>query len=148
MAVTETIDVRTTTRAETIDITSLVRAAVKKSGIDSGIAVVFCKHTTAGLTIQENSDPTVRAALLAHLTGRHRRDHQRQRRRQVDRPVEGEHALDDPGQADEHHQAADQRQLRADQEAGPAKGPAGVRSRHRDILVGPAGGRDFRPAGR
>ena len=68
MAVTETIDVRTTTRAETIDITSLVRAAVKKSGIDSGIAVVFCKHTTAGLTIQENSDPTVRAALLAHLT--------------------------------------------------------------------------------
>ena len=37
MAVTETIDVRTTTRAETIDITSLVRAAVKKSGIDSGI---------------------------------------------------------------------------------------------------------------
>ena len=67
MAATETIDVRTTTRAEAIDITSLVRAAVKRSGIDDGIAVVFCKHTTAALTIQENSDPTVRAALLAHL---------------------------------------------------------------------------------
>ena len=67
MAVTETLDVRTTTRTETIDITSLVRAAVRKSGIDSGIAVVFCKHTTAALTVQENSDPSVRAALLAHL---------------------------------------------------------------------------------
>jgi secondary thiamine-phosphate synthase enzyme len=67
MAATETIDVRTTTRAEAIDITSLVRAAVKRSGIDDGLAVVFCKHTTAALTIQENSDPTVRAAVLAHL---------------------------------------------------------------------------------
>ena len=67
MAVTEIIDVRTTTRAETIDITSLVRAAVKRSGVDDGIAVVFCKHTTAGLTIQENNDPAVKAALIAHL---------------------------------------------------------------------------------
>jgi secondary thiamine-phosphate synthase enzyme len=67
MAATETIDVRTTTRSEAIDITSLVRAAVKRSGIDDGLAVVFCKHTTAALTIQENSDPTVRAAVLAHL---------------------------------------------------------------------------------
>lgn len=67
MAATETIDVRTTTRCETIDITSLVRAAVKKSGVDSGLAVVYCTHTTAGLTIQENSDPQVKAALTAHL---------------------------------------------------------------------------------
>ena len=67
MAATETIDVRTTTRCETIDITSLVRAAVKKSRVESGIAVVFCQHTTAGLTIQENSDATVKAELTAHL---------------------------------------------------------------------------------
>jgi len=68
MAATETLDVRTTTRIETIDITSLVRAAVRKSGIESGIACIFCPHTTAGLTIQENSDPNVRADLLAQLT--------------------------------------------------------------------------------
>ncbi len=67
MAATEHIDVRTTTRTETIDITSLVRAAVKRSGIDDGIAVVFCKHTTAALTIQENNDPAVKVALLTHL---------------------------------------------------------------------------------
>ena len=64
---TEILDVRTTTRLETIDITSLVRAAVKKSGVESGIACVFCPHTTAGLTIQENSDPRVRADLTEHL---------------------------------------------------------------------------------
>ena len=68
MAATEILDVRTTTRIETIDITSLVRAAVRKSGIDAGLACVFCPHTTAGLTIQENSDPQVRADLSGHLS--------------------------------------------------------------------------------
>ena len=67
MPATEILDVRTTTRVETIDITTLVRAAVKKSGVDAGIACVFCPHTTAGLTIQENSDPRVRAELADHL---------------------------------------------------------------------------------
>ena len=67
MPATEILDVRTTTRVETIDITSLVRSAVKKSGVESGIACVFCPHTTAGLTIQENSDPKVRAELAEQL---------------------------------------------------------------------------------
>jgi len=68
MPVTEILDVRTTTRIETIDITSLVRSAIRKSGIDGGIACVFCPHTTAGLTIQENSDPKVRGDLAEHLS--------------------------------------------------------------------------------
>jgi secondary thiamine-phosphate synthase enzyme len=67
MGATDTLDVRTTTRVETIDITSLVRSAIKKSGIDTGIACVFAPHTTAGLTIQENSDPQVRGELMDHL---------------------------------------------------------------------------------
>jgi len=67
MPATEILDVRTTTRFETIDITSLVRAAVRKSGVEAGLACVFCPHTTAGLTIQENSDPRVRAELGDHL---------------------------------------------------------------------------------
>ena len=68
MPATEILDVRTTTRIETIDITSLVRAAVRKSGIDAGLACVFCPHTTAGITIQENSDPQVRGDLGDHLS--------------------------------------------------------------------------------
>ena len=67
MSVTETFDVRTTTRIETIDITSLVRSAVRKSGIDAGLVCVFCPHTTAGLTIQENSDPKVKTDLTTQL---------------------------------------------------------------------------------
>jgi len=67
MAAGETFDIRTTTRNEVIDVTALVRSAVRKSGVASGIACVFCPHTTAGLTIQENSDPAVRADLTEHL---------------------------------------------------------------------------------
>jgi secondary thiamine-phosphate synthase enzyme len=67
MAATETFDIRTTSRVETIDVTSLVRAAIRKSGVDGGLCCVFCPHTTAGLTIQENSDPHVKAALNEHL---------------------------------------------------------------------------------
>ena len=63
----EAIDLKTTTRDETIDITSLVRQVVKKLGVDAGICYVYCPHTTAGLTLQENSDPDVKKDLLAQL---------------------------------------------------------------------------------
>ena len=62
-----TIDVKTTTREEMIDITSLVRAAVRTAGVDSGLACVFCPHTTAAVTIQENTDPRVKTDLINHL---------------------------------------------------------------------------------
>ena len=64
---TDSLDVRTATRIETIDITSLVRAAIRRSGIEQGIACVFCPHTTAGITIQENSDPRVKTDLVTQL---------------------------------------------------------------------------------
>jgi secondary thiamine-phosphate synthase enzyme len=67
MPATETIDVKTTTRSEMIDITALVRAAVKKSGVTGGLACVYCPHTTAAVTMQENSDPTVKADMVRHL---------------------------------------------------------------------------------
>ncbi len=64
----ETIDVRTATREEMIDITAQVRSAIKRSGVSDGICCVYCPHTTAGLTIQENADPDVRADMVAHLS--------------------------------------------------------------------------------
>lgn len=64
----DTIDVRTTTRSEWIDITQLVRAAIRKSGIAEGLACVFCAHTTAALTLQEHADPEVKNALFDRLT--------------------------------------------------------------------------------
>ena len=49
------------------NITQKVREAVTQSGVKSGIAVVFCPHTTAGITINENADPDVVHDLLVGL---------------------------------------------------------------------------------
>ncbi|MFQ5479875.1 MAG: secondary thiamine-phosphate synthase enzyme YjbQ [Thermodesulfobacteriota bacterium] len=51
--------VRTEKRNEFVKITSLVGECLSKSGVQDGIAVVFCPHTTAGITINENADPDV-----------------------------------------------------------------------------------------
>lgn len=47
-----------------VRITNYVKEDLKKSGIRSGIAVVYCLHTTAGITINENADPDVQRDLL------------------------------------------------------------------------------------
>jgi len=49
------------------DITPQVREAVDKSGVTDGIAVVYCPHTTAGITINENADSDVLHDLLMGL---------------------------------------------------------------------------------
>lgn len=56
-----------TQREDFYNITSQVREAVTKSGVTSGIAVVSCPHTTAGVTINENADPAVVHDLLIGL---------------------------------------------------------------------------------
>ena len=60
----ETISVKTHRRNEMIDITSEVSAAIAKHGVDSGTAIVFCPHTTAGITINENADSDVTHDIL------------------------------------------------------------------------------------
>ncbi len=62
-----TIDVKTSKKCELIDITSEVESIVAKEKIKSGLCVIFCPHTTAGLTINENADPAVRKDILNHL---------------------------------------------------------------------------------
>ena len=54
------ISVRSSKRTELIDITEEIQNIVAKSNIKEGICLVFCPHTTAGLTINENADPSVR----------------------------------------------------------------------------------------
>ena len=49
------------------NITPQVREAVTKSGITDGVAVIYCPHTTAGITINENADPDVIHDLLIGL---------------------------------------------------------------------------------
>lgn len=59
--------VSTTRRTEFVEITAEVRRVVKEAGLKSGICVVYCPHTTAGLTIQENADPDVVRDMLLWL---------------------------------------------------------------------------------
>jgi len=44
-----------------------IREAITKSAVTDGIAVVYCPHTTAGITINENADPDVVHDLLIGL---------------------------------------------------------------------------------
>jgi len=56
-----------TPRENFYNITPQVREAVAKSGVSDGLAVIYCPHTTAGITINENADPdVVRDLLLAY----------------------------------------------------------------------------------
>lgn len=43
-----------------MDITAKVEKAVKRSEVRNGICIVYVPHTTAGVTINENADPSVR----------------------------------------------------------------------------------------
>jgi secondary thiamine-phosphate synthase enzyme len=49
------------------DITAKVREAVEQSLLKSGLAVVYCPHTTAAVTINENADPDVAQDLIFAL---------------------------------------------------------------------------------
>jgi secondary thiamine-phosphate synthase enzyme len=55
----ERLNISTSSRVQMISITAQISAVVKTSGVQDGICVVFCPHTTAGVTINENADPDV-----------------------------------------------------------------------------------------
>lgn len=56
------------TRSEEFkNITDKVSEFVRESGVSDGLCVVFCPHTTAGITINENADPDVVRDMLTGL---------------------------------------------------------------------------------
>jgi len=56
-----------TSRENFYDITAQVCEAIAESSVTDGIAIVFCPHTTAGITINENADPDVVSDMLLGL---------------------------------------------------------------------------------
>ncbi|TAK35243.1 MAG: YjbQ family protein [Lysobacteraceae bacterium] len=48
-----------------VEITGEVRRWVEAQGMAEGLLTLFCRHTSASLTIQENADPDVRRDLEA-----------------------------------------------------------------------------------
>jgi secondary thiamine-phosphate synthase enzyme len=61
------LEINTRSAAELVDITAEVQRAVREKGVQSGVCHVFVPHTTAGLTLNENWDPDVRADILMEL---------------------------------------------------------------------------------
>lgn len=59
--------ISTNKREQLVDITSNVREIVSRSNVKDGIVVVYTKHTTSGITINENADPDVKSDILMGL---------------------------------------------------------------------------------
>jgi len=65
--VQEDFSVGTKSRNQMIDITSQVRSLVGTSSVTDGDVIVYCPHTTAAITINENADPSVPHDILLTL---------------------------------------------------------------------------------
>ena len=61
------INVKTSTRNELVDITSSVQKEVSKIRPEDGICIIFVPHTTAGITINEGADPAVCRDIISKL---------------------------------------------------------------------------------
>jgi len=58
-----------------VEITRDVTQWVNDQGMDEGLLTLFCRHTSASLTIQENAAPAVRTDLLDWLDRMAPQDH-------------------------------------------------------------------------
>ncbi|MCM8804196.1 MAG: secondary thiamine-phosphate synthase enzyme YjbQ [Candidatus Omnitrophica bacterium] len=64
----EKIDIQTRKRIDFIEITNQIEQIVKNKNIKSGLCFIFVPHTTCGLTINENADPSVRKDIIEKLS--------------------------------------------------------------------------------
>lgn len=63
----ELITITTSRCQELVDITPQLRKLINASGIKEGVCHLWCRHTTAALTVNENADPDVKEDLLMAL---------------------------------------------------------------------------------
>jgi secondary thiamine-phosphate synthase enzyme len=61
------ISVFTRSREALEEITHRVSEAVRRSGVDDGMCYLFVPHTTAGVVINENADPSVARDILSQF---------------------------------------------------------------------------------
>ena len=61
------LTVKTQSQTEMIDITRQVQKSIETAGLQDGLCVLYVPHTTAGITINESADPSVRRDILTVL---------------------------------------------------------------------------------
>jgi len=64
----ETLNIKTSSRVEMVDITERITNLITRHNINSGICCLFVPHTTAGITINENADFTVQLDINSKLS--------------------------------------------------------------------------------
>lgn len=60
----KTFNIKSRAKAEFIDITETIKDIIKESAIKSGVCYLFVPHTTAGITINEGADSSVKRDIL------------------------------------------------------------------------------------
>lgn len=63
----ERLTFKTGSRTDFVDITGEISSVLSKTGIKNGVCIVYVPHTTAGVTINENADPSVRVDIAEAL---------------------------------------------------------------------------------
>ncbi len=63
----KTIRVKTPQREILVDLTSEIARNISESNIQNGVCRLFVPHTTAGITINENADPSVKSDIITYL---------------------------------------------------------------------------------
>lgn len=62
-----TFDIPTSQKQTFTNIDDYLQQALSRSGVKNGLMLVFCPHTTAAITINENADPDVKKDLSLGL---------------------------------------------------------------------------------
>jgi secondary thiamine-phosphate synthase enzyme len=63
-----TINLKTESPIDFYDLTVELESRVKESGVQNGILMVYTPHTTAGITINENADPSVKSDIREFIS--------------------------------------------------------------------------------
>ncbi len=61
------ISIQTNKREQLLEITDHINQFVKENSIDSAVITVYCPHTTAAITINENADPDVTRDIIHEI---------------------------------------------------------------------------------
>ena len=61
------LNIKSRSKTEFIDITDDIQVAIKESGVNDGICHIYVPHTTAGITINEGADPSVKRDILTSI---------------------------------------------------------------------------------
>jgi secondary thiamine-phosphate synthase enzyme len=63
----KTLTIKSRSKTEFIDITEDIHEAIKGSGVKSGVCYIYVPHTTAGITINEGADPSVKRDIITTI---------------------------------------------------------------------------------